>query len=178
MCEDFAPRNGATRASGQRGAKRARGKSTGSRRGRGNCVKILLPGTELQGLAGRGEQTAPGESRPARPPAKLHIPAGNCVKILLPETKPQGLARSGEQTGRPVAGEIAYSGRELCEDFAPRNGGIRPSEERGANRPASLHQWPSRLSCSPFCGPASRVYPSLHQINCIVSQFIQRNFYK
>ena len=61
----FAPRNGATRASGERGANRALEKSAGPRRGRGNCVKILLPGTELQGLAGSGEQTAPGKSRPA-----------------------------------------------------------------------------------------------------------------
>ena len=34
-------------------------------RQRGICVKNLLPGTELQGLAGRGEQTAPCESRAA-----------------------------------------------------------------------------------------------------------------
>ena len=60
----FAPRNGRTRASEQRGANRARGKSTGPGRGRGNCVKILLPGTEEQGLAGSGEQTAPLKSRP------------------------------------------------------------------------------------------------------------------
>ena len=59
----FAPRNGATRASGQRGANRALEKPAGPRRGRGICVKILLPGTEEQGLAGSGEQTAPRESR-------------------------------------------------------------------------------------------------------------------
>ena len=28
-----------------------------------------------------------GANRPARPPAKSHIPAGSCVKNLLPETK-------------------------------------------------------------------------------------------
>ena len=61
----FAPRNGATRASGQRGANRAREKPAGPGRGRGNCVKILLPGTEEQGLADSGEQTAPLKSRPA-----------------------------------------------------------------------------------------------------------------
>ena len=65
LCEDFAPRNGRTRASGQRGANRALEKPTGPRRGRGNCVKILLPGTEEQGLADSGEQTAPGKTRPA-----------------------------------------------------------------------------------------------------------------
>ena len=61
----FAPRNGGIRSSGERGANRALEKPAGPRRGRGNCVKILLPGTELQGLAGSGEQTAPWKSRPA-----------------------------------------------------------------------------------------------------------------
>ena len=65
LCEDFAPRNGRTRASGQRGANRALEKPADPGRGRGNCVKILLPGTELQGLAGSGEQTAPLKIRPA-----------------------------------------------------------------------------------------------------------------
>ena len=32
---------------------------------RGICVKILLPETELQGLAVSGEQTAPWKKRPA-----------------------------------------------------------------------------------------------------------------
>ena len=55
-CEDFAPRDGGTRASGEMGAKKR------SRRGReraksgGGNVKILLPETEAQGLAGSGEQ--------------------------------------------------------------------------------------------------------------------------
>lgn len=31
---------------------------------RGKSVKNLLPGTELQGLAGSGEQTVPWKSRP------------------------------------------------------------------------------------------------------------------
>ncbi len=61
LCEDFAPRN--------------------------------------EGIRPRGER---GANRPARPPAKLRLPAGNCVKILLPLTKTQGLAGNGEQTGRPV----------------------------------------------------------------------------
>ena len=59
MCEDFAPRNGAVRVSGERGANRAREKPAGGSRGRGKCVKILLPETELQGVARSGEQTAP-----------------------------------------------------------------------------------------------------------------------
>ena len=61
----FAPRNGRTRASGERGANRALEKPVGPGRGRGICVKILLPGTELQGLADSGEQTTPWKSRPA-----------------------------------------------------------------------------------------------------------------
>ena len=55
-CEDFAPRNGGTRPSGERGAKRGgRRECGGAKSGDGN-VKILLPGTEVQGLAGSGEQ--------------------------------------------------------------------------------------------------------------------------
>ena len=41
-----------------------------------------------------------------------------------------------KNVGVPAAGEIALSGRKLCEEFAPRNEDIRLSEERGANRPA------------------------------------------
>ena len=61
----FAPRNGRTRASGERGANRAMEKPAGPRWGCGNCVKILLPETEPQGLADSGEQTAPWKSRSA-----------------------------------------------------------------------------------------------------------------
>ena len=56
-CEDFAPRNEATRVSGEQGAKsESRRALGGAKTGDGN-VKILLPGTEAQGLAGSGEQT-------------------------------------------------------------------------------------------------------------------------
>ena len=65
LCEDFAPRNGAARVRGERGANRTSKKPAGPEWRRGNCVKILLPGTELQGFAGSGEQTAPRKSRPA-----------------------------------------------------------------------------------------------------------------
>ena len=65
LCEDFAPRNGAARVCRERGANRASEKPVGSGGRRGNCVKILLPETELQGFAGSGEQTAPRKSRPA-----------------------------------------------------------------------------------------------------------------
>ena len=57
--EDFAPRNGAERVSEERGANRASEIAAGGSLRRGKCVKILLPETELQGIAGRGEQTAP-----------------------------------------------------------------------------------------------------------------------
>lgn len=57
-CGDFAPRNGAARASGERGAKRDGRRALGRPKSAGGNVKILLPGTELQGLAGRGEQRA------------------------------------------------------------------------------------------------------------------------
>ena len=65
MCVDFAPRNGAARVRGERGANCASKKPAGPGRRRGNCVKILLPGTEPQGFAESGEQTAPRKSRPA-----------------------------------------------------------------------------------------------------------------
>ena len=55
-CENFAPRNGATRVSWERGAKRGRRHAAERAKSGGGNVKILLPGTELQGLAGRGEQ--------------------------------------------------------------------------------------------------------------------------
>ena len=59
-CEDFAPRNGATRVCGKGGAKRGRRRvAERAKAGDGN-VKILLPETELQGFAGRGEQREAG----------------------------------------------------------------------------------------------------------------------
>ena len=64
LCEEFAPRNGAARVSGERGANRALEKPAGPGCRRGICVKNLLPGTELQGFAGGGEQTAPLKRRP------------------------------------------------------------------------------------------------------------------
>lgn len=96
----------------------------------GSCVKILLPRTEPQGLAGSKERRPPGgrkgENRhrecedfaprdeatrvsgergakgPADLPAKLRLETGSCVKILLPETEPQGFVGSGEQRGGPI----------------------------------------------------------------------------
>lgn len=54
-CEDFAPRNEATRVSGEQGAKSGR-RARGRVKSGGGNVKNLLPETEAQGLAGSGEQ--------------------------------------------------------------------------------------------------------------------------
>ena len=43
-----------------------------------------------------------------------------------------------KNAGVPDAGEIALFGRKLCEEFAPRNEGVRLSGEGGANRPGRL----------------------------------------
>jgi len=64
FCEDFAPRNEAARLCGGRGANRAAEKVARGRRRRGISVKILLPETVAQGLAGSGEQIAPRKCRP------------------------------------------------------------------------------------------------------------------
>ena len=64
LCEEFAPRNGAARASEERGTNRAAEKAAGGRRRRGISVKILLPGTKPQGFAGGGEQIAPLKKPP------------------------------------------------------------------------------------------------------------------
>ena len=84
----FAPRNGATRASRQRGANRALEKSAGPTAGESE-----LSGRELcedfaprnGGIRPSGER---GANRPTKSTANLRFPAGNCVKILLPETEP------------------------------------------------------------------------------------------
>ena len=67
------------------------------RLGVGSCVKILLPGTEPQGLAGRGGAKSGGR----RAAGRVKTGVGN-VKILLPETEVQGLAGNGEQRGGPI----------------------------------------------------------------------------
>ena len=98
-CEDFAPRNGATRVRGERGAKRGHRRATARAKSGGGNVKILLPETELQGLAGSGEQRE--GARRATERAKS---GGGNVKILLPKTELQGLTGRGEQRaagGRP-----------------------------------------------------------------------------
>ena len=64
MCEGFAPRNEGIRLSGEGGAKRRAGLPAELRLGVGSCVKILLPGTKPQGLAGNGEQRAEAAGQP------------------------------------------------------------------------------------------------------------------
>ena len=54
------------------------------------------------------------------------------VKILLPETEPQGFAEKGEQREEAPGARRGKIRRRECEDFAPRNGGIRVSGEGGA----------------------------------------------
>ena len=63
LCEDFAPRDGDTRLSGERGAKGPADLPAKLRLGVGSCVKILLPETEPQGFVGSGEQNARAAGR-------------------------------------------------------------------------------------------------------------------
>ena len=56
QCEDFAPHNEGIRPSGERGANKSGRRAPGRRQSAGGNVKILLPDTKVQGLAGRGEQ--------------------------------------------------------------------------------------------------------------------------
>jgi len=64
LCEDFAPRDEATRVSGERGAKSESRRAAERAKSAGGNMKILLPGTEPQGLAGSGEQRAEAAGRP------------------------------------------------------------------------------------------------------------------
>ena len=116
MCEEFAPRDGAARARGEGGANRALEKPADPGRRRGICVKNLLPGTELQGLAG-GEGSKP----------RL------------------------EKAGRSRA-----SARNLCEEFAPRNGTSRVSGEGGANRASKHPAVPRARFASQRAGPQQK----------------------
>ena len=74
-CEDFAPRNGATRAREGRGAKSRGRQARGRAKFGGGNVKILLPGTEAQGFAGSGEQReeAAGRTENREPSWKVEL---------------------------------------------------------------------------------------------------------
>ena len=70
-CEDFAPRNEDTRVCGERGAKRGGRRSRGGTKSGGGNVKILLPETEAQDLAGSGEQREEVAGRAEKSGAQL-----------------------------------------------------------------------------------------------------------
>ena len=59
QCEDFAPRYEGARPSGGGGANKYSRRAPGRRKRGGGNVKILLPITKVQGLAGRGKQRNP-----------------------------------------------------------------------------------------------------------------------
>ena len=82
-CEDFAPRNEVTRVSGERGAKRGRRRAPGRSKSDGGNVKILLPETELQGFAGRGEQREAGGCPAGHTPglAQEYVQEKTCIFI-------------------------------------------------------------------------------------------------
>ena len=125
MCEDFAPRNGAARASGERGANRARKKPAWGSRRRGKCVKNLLPGTELQGLAGRGEQTAPRNTRPAA--SKPETPGPR----FAPGNRKQRV--SGESSANHAGRRAHFAYRRTCKyarQAHPTFGGPAPAVPR------------------------------------------------
>ena len=123
MCEDFAPRNGAARVSGERGANRALEKAAGPGLRRGICVKNLLPGTELQGLAGRGEQTAPWKSRPAGLQSRNSRPE---VRARKPKTK--GLRGVEREPCRPASPSHFRRARFVSQRAGPqqKNTGRQP----------------------------------------------------
>ena len=93
MCEDFAPRNGAARVSGERGANRALEKAGRPRPVARNLCEEFAPRNGAARASGER-----GANRALEKPAGLDLRRGICVKNLLPETELQGLAVSGEQT--------------------------------------------------------------------------------
>ena len=72
-CEDFAPRNEGIRDSGEGGAKRSGRRAPEKLKSGGGNVKILLPETKAQGIAGSGEQreAAAGRPRSSNPAAEM-----------------------------------------------------------------------------------------------------------
>ena len=72
-CEDFAPRYEGARPSGGGGAKKYGCRASGRRQRGGGNVKILLPLTKTQGLAGNGEQisSAAGPREGAKEAAEM-----------------------------------------------------------------------------------------------------------
>ena len=132
-CEDFAPRNGAARVHGERGANRALEKPTGPGQRRGICVKNLLPGTELQGFAGSGEQTAPWKSRPAGLQTRNSGPE---VRARKPKTK--GLRGVEREPSRPAGPLCLPEDLQVCpagpSHFRRAQPGCRIKKHRAAAR--------------------------------------------
>ena len=138
MCEEFAPRNGAARVRGERGANRALEKAAGPGRRRGICVKNLLPGTELQGLAGNGEQTAPWKSRPPGRQSRNSRPE---VRARKPKTK--GLRGAEREPCRP-AGLQSRNSRPEVRARKPKTKGSRGVEREPCRPPGrqTRNTWP------------------------------------
>ena len=132
MCEEFAPRNGTARASGERGANRALEKPAGLDLRRGICVKNLLPETELQGLAVSGEQTAPQKSRPAGLQSRNSRPE---VRAWKPKTK--GLRGAEREPCRP-AGLQTRNTRPEVRAREPKTKGLRGVEREPCRPPGLL----------------------------------------
>ena len=71
--------------------------------------------------------------------------------------------RTQKMPAGPIAGETALFGRKLCEEFAPRNEGIRLSEERGskpAGRAAGEIALSGRKLCEEFAPRNEGIRPS------------------
>lgn len=109
------------------------------------------PETETNGFAGSRARTVPAAGPP--PP---NFPA----RGSRPETENKGLAGSQARTGSPVGptfSKLSARGSRLKTEIK----GFARSQARtmpGPPRQASLHQWTSRLSCSPFGGTGPRLF--------------------
>ena len=124
----------------------------------GENVKILLPGTEPQGLAGSKEK---------KPSAalKAQIRRRECEDFAPRNGVTRVRGERGAKGGRAPGdreGEIRW--RE-CEDFAPRNGATRVNGERGAKRG---RQPPGRASAGPCSGICTRKNLHFYTQSCII----------
>ena len=135
-------------------------------------VQGSRPKTETNGLAGSRARTVPA----AGPPPPNFPARGSRL-----ETENKGLAGSQARTGPPVGptfSKLPTRGSRLkteIKGFARSQARTMPGPPP-AGQPASMAR---PLILFPFRRrrpPALRL--SLQQINCIVSQFIQHNFYK
>ena len=113
-------------------------KAAGPGRRRGICVKNLLPGTELQGLAGNGEQTAPWKSRPPGRQSRNSRPE---VRARKPKTK--GLRGAEREPCRP-AGLQSRNSRPEVRARKPKTKGSRGVEREPCRPPGrqTRNTWP------------------------------------